>query len=499
MANYILSFDQGTSSSRAVLIDAHGKKVYASQYEFPQIYMEAGWVEHDPMAILSTQLSAAKDCLHYLAAHGGSVSEIAAIGITNQRETTVIWDRHTGKPIYNAIVWQCRRTSSFCKELEAHGLSDFFQKKTGLLIDPYFSSTKIRWILEHVPDAREKAQNGELLFGTIDTWLIWNLTGGREHATDYSNASRTQLFNIHSLQWDREILELLGIPAGLLPEVRDSSGDFGTTCKEILGAEIPICSCIGDQQAALFGQRCFRRGDLKNTYGTGGFLLMNTENTCIQSSRGLLSTIAWGIGGKVSYALEGSVFVSGAVIKWLRDELGIIQNAQESAALASSVPDNGGVYFVPAFTGLGTPYWDSEVRGAVFGLTRGAGKAHIVRAALEAIAYQTADVIRAMEEETSCLNRIKTDGGAAQNDFLMQFQADILNRTLVRPCNVEATATGAAFLAGLYAGIWDDVTELEHLPQESQTFCPEMEEQKRNEFVGGWNKAIAALLGKSPF
>lgn len=495
MKQYILSLDQGTSSSRAVLFDEKGQKVCASQYEFPQIYLEAGWVEHDPMAILTTQLDAAKDCLHYLAAHGGSISEIAAIGITNQRETTILWDKVTGKPIYNAIVWQCRRTTDYCKELETQGLGDFFQKKTGLLIDPYFSATKIRWILEHVPDAMEKAQKGELLFGTVDTWLIWNLTGGKVHATDHTNASRTQLYHIHDLQWDADIMKLLGIPASLLPEVRDSSGDFGITSKEVLGAEIPIYSCIGDQQAALFGQRCFRKGDLKNTYGTGGFLLMNTGNTCVQSKHGLLSTIAWSIGGKVSYALEGSVFVSGAVIKWLRDELGIIQNAQETEALAASVPDTCGVYFVPAFTGLGTPYWNSEVRGMTSGLTRGAGKAHIVRAALEAIAYQTADVIRVMEEETSCLNVIRTDGGASQNDFLMQFQADILNKPLVRPCNVESTATGAAHLAGLYANIWDELTALERLPQESRTFTPMMQEEQRIHLITGWNKAIQTLLG----
>lgn len=496
MQRYLLSLDQGTSSSRAVLFDEQGKKIFVSQYEFPQIYLEAGWVEHDPMDILTTQLAAAKDCLRYLSEHGGDASAVAAVGITNQRETTVIWDRHTGKPVYHAIVWQCRRTAGFCKQLEEQGLTDFFRKKTGLLIDPYFSATKIKWILDHVPGVRERAQNGELLFGTIDTWLLWHLTGGKVHATDYSNASRTMLFNIHTLQWDTDILELLGIPASLLPEVRDSSGDFGTTDKSILGAEIPVCSCIGDQQAALFGQKCFCKGDLKNTYGTGGFLLMNTENDCIESKQGLLSTIAWGIGGQVSYALEGSVFVSGAVIKWLRDELGIIRDAQETEALALSVPDNCGVYFVPAFVGLGTPYWDSEVRGAILGLTRGANKAHIVRAALEAIAYQTADVIRVMESETACLNVIRTDGGASQNGFLMQFQADILNRTLVRSCNAEATALGAAFLAGLHAGVWDNIAALEQLPQACDTFSPTMSGEQRAGLLQGWEKAVRTLLSE---
>lgn len=494
MKSYVLALDQGTSSSRAVLFDRQGRKVFAAQYEFPQLYPQAGWVEHDPMAIWGSQLQAARDCLRFLSENGGNAAEIAAVGITDQRETTIVWNKTTGKPVYNAIVWQCRRTAEFCRELETQGLNDFFRRKTGLLIDPYFSGTKLRWILENVPDARQQAEQGELLFGTVDTWLLWKLTGGKVHATDYTNASRTQMFNIHTLEWDAEILERFGIPAGMLPEVRDSSGDLGVTDAAVLGAALPVGSCIGDQQAALFGQRCFTTGDIKNTYGTGGFLLMNTGGVCAESRHGLLSTIAWGLDGRVTYALEGSVFVSGAVIKWLRDELGIIQDAAETAALAASVPDNGGVYFVPAFTGLGTPYWDSRVRGAVMGLTRGAGRAHIVRAALEAIAYQTADVIHAMEQDASQSGEIRTDGGASQNDFLMQFQANILNRTLVRSADAEATALGTAFLAGLHAGVWKDLAELNTLPQTSEAFHPDMPDERRIELLKGWKQAVDMLL-----
>lgn len=490
MKKYILSLDQGTTSSRAVLFDKDGRKVFAAQYEFPQIFPKAGWVEHDPKDILDSQLRAVRDCIEQLSVMGEDPSEIAAIGVTNQRETVIIWDKQTGEPVCNAIVWQCRRTAETCARLEEQGLGKFFRSKTGLLIDPYFSATKIKWILENVEGVRERAERGELLFGTVDTWLIWNLTGGKVHATDHTNASRTMLYNIHSLEWDREILGLLGIPEGILPEVRSSSGDFGVTDKSLLGWEIPICGCAGDQQAALFGQCCYRRGDVKNTYGTGGFLLMNTGEECVESKNGLLTTIAWSVEGRVTYALEGSVFVSGAAIKWLRDQLGIIQSAEETAGLAESVPDNGGVYFVPAFVGLGTPYWDSEARGVICGLTRGSGRAHIVRAALEAIAYQTADVIGAMEEDTSALGRIRVDGGASQNDFLMQFQADILDRSIIRPQNVESTATGAAFLAGLHCGFWRDREELERASQSFMEFVPAMDTEKREELKKGWKKAV---------
>ena len=496
MKKYILSLDQGTTSSRAVLFDRNGAKIFSAQYEFPQIFPKAGWVEHDPKDILDSQLRAVNDCTAYLTANGEDISEIAAIGVTNQRETTMIWDKNTGEPVYNAIVWQCRRTASTCTHFAEQGLEKFFRSKTGLLIDPYFSATKIKWIFDNVDGVRERAQRGELLFGTVDTWLIWNLTGRKVHATDYTNASRTMLFNIHTLEWDKEILGLLGIPESILPDVRDSSGDFGVTDKSLIGAEIPICGCAGDQQAALFGQCCFLKGDVKNTYGTGGFLLMNTGDECIESANGLLTTIAWGMGGKVTYALEGSVFVSGAVIKWLRDELCIIKTAEETAAIAESVPDNGGVYFVPAFVGLGTPYWDSDARGVICGLTRGSGRAHIVRAALEAIAYQTADVIKAMEEDTSALGLIKVDGGASQNDFLMQFQADILGRSMIRPRNIESTAAGAAFLAGLHCGMWQTREDLNRISQKFREFIPAMTDTKREELTEGWKKAVGRSVMK---
>lgn len=491
MKKYILSLDQGTTSSRAVLFDRTGNKVFAAQQEYPQIFPENGWVEHDPMDILNSQINSAKECIEK---SGIDVSEIAAIGIANQRETVIMWEKSTGKPVCNAIVWQCRRTAETCSKLEEQGLKKFFRSKTGLLIDPYFSATKIKWILDNVQGVRERAERGEILFGTVDTWLIWNLTGGRIHATDYSNASRTMLFNIHTLEWDREILGLLGIPRSILPEVRSSSGDFGFTDSSFFGAEIPICGCAGDQQAALFGQCCYLTGDVKNTYGTGGFLLMNTGDKPIDSKNGLLTTIAWGIDGKVTYALEGSVFVSGAVVKWLRDELGIIKSAEETEEIARSVRDTGGVYFVPAFVGLGTPYWNSAARGAMFGLTRGTGRAHIVRAALEAIAYQTAEVIKAMEEDTSALNMIKVDGGASQNDFLMEFQADILGRSIIRPKNIESTATGAAFLAGLSCGLWKSRDELTGVSENFREFVPNMSEERRAELTADWKRAVERSL-----
>lgn len=491
MKKYILALDQGTTSSRAALFDKGGEKVFSAQHEFRQIFPKAGWVEHDPWDIWESQLRALRDCVGQLTAEGGDISEIAAVGITDQRETTILWDKKTGEPVCNAIVWQCRRTSDICADLSERGLEDFFRERTGLLIDPYFSATKIKWILDNVAGVRERAERGELLFGTVDSWLIWNLTGGRVHVTDCTNASRTMLFNIHTLEWDKEILELLDIPRCILPEVTDSSGELGVTDSSVVGAELPICGCAGDQQAALFGQLCYNRGDVKNTYGTGGFLLMNTGEECIRSKSGLLTTIAWSVGGKVDYALEGSVFVSGAVIKWLRDELCMISSAEETAAIAESVPDSGGVYFVPAFVGLGTPYWDSEARGVICGLTRGAGRAHIVRAALEAIAYQTADVITAMEKDTSSLGRIKVDGGASQNDFLMQFQADILGRSVIRPHNVESTAAGAAYLAGLGCGMWESRSELERLTPSFREFTPVMEDSKRTELISGWKRAVA--------
>ncbi len=488
--HYILSLDQGTTSSRAVLFDRQGKKLFSSQYEFPQIFPKSGWVEHNPEEILQTQLQAARDCIQWLEANGGTAGEIASVGIANQRETTILWNRYTGKPVYPAIVWQCRRTADFCESLKKQNLTALFREKTGLLIDAYFSATKIKWILDHVPDARKQAENGELLFGTVDSWLIWNLTGRKVHATDVTNASRTMLFHIHDLKWDAEILDLLNIPEQILPEVRNSSDNFGRTEKSLFGAEIPICGCTGDQQAALFGQRCFQKGDVKNTYGTGGFLLMNTGSKGISSQHGLLTTIAWGIENQICYALEGSVFVSGAVIKWLRDELGIIQTAGETAEIAQSIPDNGGVYFVPAFVGLGTPYWNSQARGLLCGLTRGTGKAHIIRAALEAVAYQTADVIRAMEQDTGSLGRIKADGGASQNDFLMQFQADILDKNIIRPDNVESTALGAAFFAGLHSGMWQNPADLEQMPQAFTEFVPAMPAEQRTQLLSGWKTAV---------
>ncbi len=491
MSKYIMSLDQGTTSSRAVIFDHEGKKVAAVNKEFPQIFPEGAFVEHDPMDILNSQLDSVRAVLEQT---GISPSDIAALGITNQRETTIIWDKATGKPVYNAIVWQCRRTADICARLEDQGLGKFFKDKTGLLIDPYFSATKIKWILDNVEGVREKAQKGELLFGTVDCWLIWNLTGGKVHATDCSNASRTMLFNIHTMSWDKEILGLLGIPESLLPEVRECSGDFGVCDESIFGAAIPIRGCAGDQQAALFGQCCFHEGDVKNTYGTGGFLLMNTADKPVESRSGLLTTVAWSISGQASYALEGSVFVSGAVVKWLRDQLGIISSAEETEAAARSVPDNGGVYFVPAFVGLGTPYWVPDARGTITGLTRGTGRAHIIRAALEAIAYQTADVLDAMEQDTGKLGVIKVDGGAAQNDFLMEFQADILARSVIRPSNVESTALGAAFLAGLGCGFWGSTEELSGLCENFREFSPSMTEDKRTELLSGWSRAINATV-----
>ena len=488
MGKYILSLDQGTTSSRAVLFEKSGKIAGVSQVEYTQIYPGNGWVEHDANEIFGSQLSAARDLINK---NGISAEDIAAIGITNQRETTILWDKNTGEPVCNAIVWQCRRTADICEGYKAQGLEKFFRDKTGLLIDPYFSATKIKWIFNNVPGVKEKADRGEILFGTVDCWLIWKLTGGKIHATDMSNASRTMLFNIHTLEWDQEILGLLGIPESILPKVVSSSGVIGVCDASMFGSEIPISGCAGDQQAALFGQKCFNHGDVKNTYGTGGFLLMNTGDKPAVSDHGLLTTVGWSIGDEVTYALEGSVFIAGAAVKWLRDEMGLISSASESERLAVSVASTEGVYIVPAFTGLGAPYWNPDARGIITGLTRGTNRAHIVRAVLEAIAYQTADVLKAMEEDVGRLGSIRVDGGASSNNFLMQFQADILGMDITRPENVESTATGAAFLAGLAVGFWSGKDEILSLGGSFEKFSPVMTESQRRDNLNGWAKAVS--------
>ena len=485
---YILSLDQGTTSSRAILFNESGEMMSSAQKEFKQYYPNPGWVEHDPMEIWNTQLEVARAAIEKL---GISAENVAAIGITNQRETTILWDKRNGKPVHNAIVWQCRRTAPTCDSLKEAGWADKIREKTGLLIDAYFSATKIRWILQNVPEAKELAKSGNLLFGTIDTWLIWNLTGGQVHATDYSNASRTMLFNIHTLEWDKEILELLEIPASILPEVRPSSGVFGNTLPLLFGAAIPVAGVAGDQQAALFGQACFSPGTAKNTYGTGGFLLMNTGDTPVSSKNGLVTTIAWGLGGKITYALEGSIFVAGAAIQWLRDELKLISSAGETECLCKEVPDTCGVYLVPAFVGLGAPYWDPYARGALTGLTRGANRSHIVRATVESMAYQTYDVLHAMEQDAGIpLAELRVDGGAAANSFLLQFQSDITGVPVLRPSTLETTALGAAYLAGLAVGYWDDLTEIRRNWQVSAAFNPELSQEKAEEKVNGWHHAV---------
>lgn len=494
MKKYILSLDQGTTSSRAVLINHDGCVCFFSQYEFRQFFPKPGWVEHDPMEILDTQLKAARDCIDFIINRGESISDIAAIGIANQRETTILWDKNNGKPIYNAIVWQCKRTIDYCNTLKEQGMSSFFSVRTGLIPDPYFSATKIKWILDNVPETHQKAEVGDILFGTIDSWLIWNLTGGRVHATDHTNASRTMLFNINKLKWDKEILSYLDIPMSVLPEVKNSSDYYGETTDSLFGECIPIYGCVGDQQAALVGQRCFTKGEVKNTYGTGGFLLINTGNDCIVSKHGLLTTIAYSINEKVNYALEGSVFISGAVIKWLRDELGIINSAEETETIARSITDSDGVFFVPAFSGLGTPYWDCNAHGMIYGMTRGTKKAHIVRAALEGIAFQTADVIQAMTEDVGTLKMIKVDGGASKNDFLMQFQSDILGIGLFRPDSIEATAMGCAFLAGIGCGFWNNLDEINDISQKHVDFFPSIDKAKRQALINGWRNALKRTL-----
>lgn len=488
MKKYVMALDQGTTSSRCILFDKEGNICSVSQREFEQIYPQPGWVEHNPMDIWSSQVSVAAEAMGKI---GADSEEIAAIGITNQRETTIVWEKDTGKPIYNAIVWQCRRTSQMVDELKKDGFGEVIRKKTGLIPDAYFSATKLKWILDHVEGSRERARKGELLFGTVDTWLIWNLTDGQVHVTDYSNASRTMMFDIHKLEWDKEILEKLDIPEEMLPSVQPSSCVYGRTNDCPVGDNIPIAGAAGDQQAALFGQCCFEAGEVKNTYGTGGFLLMHTGDKAVESKNGLLTTIAASEDNNVRYALEGSVFVSGASIQWLRDELRILQKASESEAVCNEVPDTNGVYVVPAFTGLGAPYWDQYARGAVVGLTRGAKREHLIRATVESMAYQATDVIRAMEADAGVpLKQLKVDGGASQNNFLLQFQADILGAKVCRPQCVETTALGAAYLAGLAVGYWEDFEDIRRNWYLDRTFKPEMEEEKRAKLYKGWKKAV---------
>lgn len=486
---YILSLDQGTTSSRAIIFDHNANSVGVAQKEFKQIYPKPGWVEHDPMEIWGTQSGVAREVIETC---GINPEEIVAIGITNQRETTVVWEKESGKPIYNAIVWQCRRTSNICDELKKQGLEDYVKKNTGLVIDAYFSGTKIKWILDNVEGARQKAENGELLFGNIDTWLIWNLTRGKSHVTDYSNASRTMLFNIKDLKWDDYLLKALDIPISMMPDVKPSSHIFGYTDPKTFGsAEIPISGVAGDQQAALFGQACFNPGMAKVTYGTGCFMLLNTGNKIIPSANGLLTTIAWGIDGKVDYALEGSVFIAGASIQWLRDEMKLIHDARDSEYFATKVKDSNGVYVVPAFAGLGAPYWDMYARGAIVGLTRGVNKNHIIRATLESIAYQAKDILMAMEEDSQIkLSTIKVDGGACINNFLMQFQSDILGVPVERPQVIETTALGAAYLAGLAVGFWSSKEEIANKWNIDRTFNPQMNPDELTKLYKGWKKAI---------
>jgi glycerol kinase len=490
--SYILSFDQGTTSSRAIIYNFEGQIVKVAQKEFTQIYPKAGWVEHDPMEVWGSQSGVASEIL---ATTGITAEEIAAIGITNQRETTVVWERKTGKPVYNAIVWQCRRTSDICDELKARGLGNYIWENTGLVLDAYFSGTKIKWILDNVEGARQKAQNGKLLFGNIDTWLIWNLTRGKVHITDYSNASRTMLYNIKDLKWDERILKELDIPASMLPEVKPSSAVYGNTDAQIFGAEIPIAGDAGDQQAALFGQACYMPGMVKNTYGTGCFMLMLTGEKLVHSANGLLTTIAWGVNNKVEYALEGSIFIAGAAIQWLRDNLKVIYDAKDSEYFATKVEDSLGVYVVPAFVGLGAPYWDMYARGAILGLTRGTTRNHIIRATLESIAYQTRDVLELMRNECGIdLCELRVDGGACANNFLMQFQADILGIPVERPEIIETTALGAAYLAGLAVGFWKDQSMVAERRQVNRKFIPSMNEDKRKELYDNWKKAVKRAM-----
>ena len=490
---YILALDQGTTSSRSILFNRSGKAVAQVSREFRQIYPRPGWVEHDPLEIWESQLSTLKEVVIGAEASAG---DIAAVGITNQRETTIVWDRSSGEPVYNAIVWQCRRTAPICEELKERGLEGIIREKTGLVIDAYFSGTKIKWILDNVDGARERAEKGELCFGTVDSWLIFKLSGGRSHVTDISNASRTMLFNIKDKRWDTEILDILGISEGMLPEVRPSSGLLGELDETILGKAIPIAGSAGDQQAALFGQGCFEKGLAKNTYGTGSFLLMNTGSEAVVSKEGLLTTVAWGIDGRTDYALEGSVFITGAAVQWLRDEMKLIDSAAETEAIAISIDDSGGVYFVPAFAGLGAPYWDMYARGTIVGLTRGTGRAHIVRATLEAIAFQVKDLIAAIEADSGIkLTELRVDGGAVGNSFLMQFQADMLGVPVVVSRVSETTALGAAYLAGLTVGFWKDQDEISLHWQEGMRYEPLMEKGRADCLYAGWKRAVERAKG----
>ena len=492
MNGYVIALDQGTTSSRAIIFDSNGIPVSIGQYPFPQIFPKPGWVEHDPMVILDTQLRAMAEAFEKSEL---SPTDIAGIGITNQRETTIVWDKNTGKPVYNAIVWQCRRTAQMCEELEKAGIGDYVQEKTGLLLDAYFSGTKIKWILDNVPGARERAERGELLFGNVDSWLIWNLTGGKAHVSDYSNCSRTMIFDINELKWDEKLCKALDIPMSMLPTPVPSSMIYGNVAAGISGIEIlagtPVCGSAGDQAAALFGQGCIDRGQAKNTYGTGCFTLMNTGSQSVRSKNGLVTSVAWSIGGKTTYALEGSVFNAGSTIQWLRDEVGLLGTSSECEALATSVPDNGGVYLVSAFTGLGAPRWDMYARGAIVGLTRGSTKAHIARAALEGIAYQVKDLLDAMESDAGeNLSVLRVDGGASVNNFLLQFQSDLLRKPIDRPQMVETTAFGAAFLAGLATGVWSSVDEIKKLRKSDRIFEPVMDESDAEKLHATWLRAV---------
>ena len=492
MAKYIMALDAGTTSNRCILFNEQGEMCSVAQKEFTQYFPQPGWVEHDANEIWSTQIEVAQRAMANI---GATAADIAAIGITNQRETTIVWDRKTGEPVCRAIVWQCRRTSAYCDQLKEKGLVEEFRGKTGLVIDAYFSGTKLRWILENVPGVRARAERGELLFGTVETWLIWKLTGGKAHVTDYSNASRTMLFNINTLRWDDEILTELDIPKCMLPEVRPSSCIYGEALAQYFGAPIPIAGAAGDQQAALFGQTCFQPGEAKNTYGTGCFLLMNTGDRAVYSEHGLLTTIAIGLNGKVQYALEGSVFVAGAAIKWLRDEMKLIEKAGDTERIALSVKDSNGVYVVPAFTGLGAPYWDAYARGAILGLTRGTTREHIVRATVESLAYETYDVLKAMESDSGIsLKQLRVDGGASANNFLMQFQADLLSGEIIRPVVTETTALGAAYLAGLAVGYYDDIEEIKSNWSVERAFTSEIDEEMRRMRLSGWETAVKRVL-----
>lgn len=490
MDKYIMALDLGTTSCRCIIFDKNGRICSAAQKEFTQYFPQPGWVEHDAEEIWATQTGLMYEAMSKIDI---TINEIAGIGITNQRETTVLWDKETGRPVHKAIVWQCRRTAGYCDELKKLGMAEFFRSKTGLVLDAYFSATKLRWLLDNAAGVRESAEKGKLLFGTVDSWIIWKLTGGKVHVTDYSNASRTMLFNIHTLKWDEEILRVLKIPQQILPEVKPSSHVYGYTDSKLFGREVPIAGAGGDQQCALFGQTCFERGEVKNTYGTGGFMLMNTGTAPVNSHNGLVTTIAWGVDDKVEYALEGSIFVAGAAVQWLRDELGLIRDAAESEVLAKSVPDANGCYVVPAFVGLGAPYWDQYARGAIVGLTRGVNRNHIVRATLESIAYQVNDVLMAMQEDSGMpITSLRVDGGACDNDFLMQFQADILNTSVVRPYCIETTAMGAAYLAGLAVGYWRSKEEILANHVIAAEFKPQMGQAKRENLLQGWHNAVKA-------